>query len=235
MSSRAASLAEEIEGAIASGEIASGSRLGTKDELRRRYFVAYGTLNEALRILQQRGYVTSRTGPGGGLFASAPSANLRLSHLIVGFREGGTLADCDAVRHALEPNVIVDAARSRSKADVAELERLVDAMAASAEEPAEYLRYNWMLHRRIAEACKNRILGNLYCTLLDASEAELTGVVADRQFAAEVKRNLSVHRDIVAAIADGSGARASRAAERHEGFFSEQPGASRAVLRRHRG
>src|SRR5271169_6065326 len=122
MLSRAASLAEEIEGAIVRGDVALGSRLGTKDELRRRYFVAYGTLNEALRILQQRGYVTSRTGPGGGLFASVPSASLRLSHLILGFREGGTMADCAAVRRALEPSVAVDAARSRTRTDVGALE-----------------------------------------------------------------------------------------------------------------
>jgi DNA-binding FadR family transcriptional regulator len=232
--SRAAALAEQIEGAIVKGEIPHGSRLGTKDELRRRYFVAYGTLNEALRILQQRGYVTSRTGPGGGLFASLPSASLRLSHLILGFREGGTMADCAAVRHALEASIAVDAARSRSRADVDALEEIVEAMAGHIDDPTEYLRYNWMLHRRIAQCCKNRILGNLYCTLLDASEAELTAVAADRDFAREVKRNLAVHREIVAAIADGSAARARRAAERHEGFFSERPRGSRAALRRHR-
>lgn len=232
--SRAASLAHEIEGAIAAGEIPLGARLGTKDELRRRYFVAYGTLNEALRILQQRGYVTSRTGPGGGLFASAPSGSLRLSHLILGYREGGTMAECAAVRHALEPIIAGDAARSRTSADVAALEKIVEGMAASAGDPPEYLRHNWRLHRRIAETCENRILGNLYCTLLDASEAELTDVVADRQFAGEVKRNLAVHREIVAAIAEGSAARARRAAERHEGFFSEMPGESRVALRRGR-
>lgn len=235
MASRAASLAEEIEGAIVSGSIALGSRLGTKDELRRRYFVAYGTLNEALRILQQRGFVTSRTGPGGGLFASLPSANLRLSHLVLGFREGGTMADCAAVRHALEPSVAADAALSRTRRDVAALETIVAAMGEHADEPAEYLRCNWLLHRRIAQTCSNRILGNLYCTLLDASEAELTEVVADREFSGEVKRNLAVHRELVAAIADGSAARARRAAERHEEFFSELTAGSRVRLGRHRG
>ena len=93
-SSRAASLADEIEAAIVAGDIASGDRLGTKDDLRRRYDVAYGTLNEALRILQQRGYVTSRTGPGGGLFATIPTSSDRLRHLLSGFPEGGSLRDC---------------------------------------------------------------------------------------------------------------------------------------------
>jgi len=52
VTSRAAVLADHIEAAIADGAIATGSRLGTKEELRRTYDVAYGTLNEALRILQ---------------------------------------------------------------------------------------------------------------------------------------------------------------------------------------
>src|SRR5471030_1394688 len=98
MTSRAASLADEIETKIVQGTIRTGARLGTKDDLRLRFDVAYGTLNEALRILQQRGFVRSRTGPGGGLFASTPTASLRLSQLLSGFPEGGTLADCAAVR-----------------------------------------------------------------------------------------------------------------------------------------
>ena len=57
-SSRAAVLADHIEAAIADGAIPPGARLGTKEELRRSHDVAYGTLNEALRILHQRGYVT---------------------------------------------------------------------------------------------------------------------------------------------------------------------------------
>jgi len=95
-------------------------------------------------------------------------------------------------------------------------------MLSNAGDPAAYLRDNWRLHRRIAQTCKNRILGNLYCTLLDASEAELIGVIADRGFAIGVKRNLAVHRELVASIANGSAARARRAAERHEAFFSER-------------
>jgi DNA-binding FadR family transcriptional regulator len=217
--SRAAVLADQIETAIVEGEIPADTRLGTKEDLRHRYDVAYGTLNEALRILQQRGYVTSRTGPGGGLFASSPNASLRLSHLILGFREGGTLADCAAVRHALEEPVAVDAARSRSRADVAELETIVDRMAAVAGDPRRYLFENWRLHRRIAAIARNRILGNLYCTLLDATESELQDVVPDPHFAATVEQNLAAHREIVAAIAAGSEERSRRAIAEHEAFF----------------
>lgn len=217
--SRAALLADHIEGAIADGAIADGSRLGTKEELRRTYDVAYGTLNEALRMLQQRGYVTSRTGPGGGLFASSPTANLRLCQLILGFREGGTLADCAVVRHSLEEPVTLDAARSRTGTDVADLEAIMTRMTASCNDARAYLYENWQLHRRIAQICSNRILGNLYVTLLDASESQLKDVFPDPSFVAMVDENLAAHRAIVDAIAAKSDDGVRAAIRAHEAFF----------------
>lgn len=217
--SRAAVLADHIEAAIADGVIAAGSRLGTKEELRQTYDVAYGTLNEALRMLQQRGYVTSRTGPGGGLFASSPTANLRLSQLILGFREGGTLADCAIVRHALEEPVALDAARSCMRADLADLEAIMTRMVAARNDARAYLYENWQLHRRIAQMCSNRILGNLYNTLLDASESELQDVIPHPSFVATVDDNLAAHRAIVDAIAARSPEQVRAAIRSHEAFF----------------
>jgi DNA-binding FadR family transcriptional regulator len=219
--SRAAALADEIETAVVTGEIANGDRLGTKDDLRRRYDVAYGTLNEALRILQQRGYVTSRTGPGGGLFATVPTASERLRHLLAVFPENGTLRDCAQVRHALEAAVTADATRSRSRADIADLRRILKRMAAAASaDGAAYLHENWQLHRRIAACCSNRVLANLYITLLDANEPGPGLAIADRRRDANAQENLVAHAELIDAIASGSQERARRAVEAHEGFFA---------------
>ncbi|MEA2687891.1 MAG: GntR family transcriptional regulator, transcriptional repressor for pyruvate dehydrogenase complex [Candidatus Eremiobacteraeota bacterium] len=220
-SSRAAALADEIEVAIVGGEIASGDRLGTKDDLRRRFDVAYGTLNEALRILQQRGYVTSRTGPGGGLFATIPTSSDRLRHLLSGFPEGGTLRDCAQVRHALEEAVTLDATRARSRTDIAELRRILKGMAAAARaDDADYLHENWRLHRRIAECCRNRVLANLYVTLLDANEPGPGVAIPDRHRVANAEENLIAHTELVDAIASGSRERARNAVKAHEAFFA---------------
>jgi GntR family transcriptional regulator, transcriptional repressor for pyruvate dehydrogenase complex len=220
-SSRAASLADEIEAAIIAGEISSGERLGTKDDLRRRFDVAYGTLNEALRILQQRGYVTSRTGPGGGLFAALPTSSDRLRHLLSGFPEGGSLRDCAEVRHALEEAVTLDATRSRTRADIADMRRVLKRMAAAARaDDAGYLHENWRLHRRIAECCRNRVLANLYITLLDANEPASGMAIPDRHRAANAEENLIAHTELVDAIASGSRDRARIAVQAHEAFFA---------------
>ena len=219
-SSRAATLADEIEGEIVGGAISDGERLGTKDDLRRRYDVAYGTLNETLRILQQRGYVTSRTGPGGGLFATVPTSSDRLRHLLSGFPEGGSLRDCAEVRHALEAAVTFDATRARTRTDIADLRRILKAMDAATGSASGYLHENWRLHRRIAECCRNRVLANLYITLLDANEPGPGFVLPDRHRAAAAGENLIAHTELVDAIASGSVERARAAVAAHEAFFA---------------
>jgi DNA-binding FadR family transcriptional regulator len=219
-SSTAAALADEIQATIIGGDVGDGNWLGTKDDLRKRYDVAYGTLNETLRILQERGYITSRTGPGGGLFATIPTSSDRLRRLLSTFPESGSLKDCAEVRHALEEAVAVDAARSRTRADVAGLRAILRAMGEATGDAAGYLHQNWRLHRRIADCCGNRVLANLYTTLLEANEPGPGVVVPDRQRIANAAENLVAHRELVDAIASGSAERARRAVGAHEAFFA---------------
>ncbi len=218
--STAAALADEIQATIVGTDIADGFWLGTKDDLRKRYDVAYGTLNETLRILQERGYVTSRTGPGGGLFATIPTSNDRLLRLLAIFPESGSLKDCAEVRHALEEAVAVDAARSRTRADIGELRTILRALGEATGDAAGYLHQNWRLHRRIADCCGNRVLANLYATLLEANEPGPGVVVPDRHRIADAKENFGAHRELIEAIASGSAERARRAVGAHEAFFA---------------
>jgi len=220
--STAANLADEIEATIVGGDIADGFRLGTKEDLRKRYDVAYGTFNETLRILQERGYVTSRTGPGGGLFATLPTPSDRLRRLLSNFPEPGSFKDCAEVRHALEEGVIVDATRSRTRTDINELRAILRAMGDVTDDASGYLHQNWRLHRRIAECCRNRVLAGLYTTLLDANEPGPGFVVPDRFRVADAKENWIAHRELIDAIASGSAERARDAARVHENFFPSE-------------
>jgi DNA-binding FadR family transcriptional regulator len=209
-------LAERIETAILEGRLAAGTRLGTKDELRRGYGVAYGTLNEALRMLQQRGYLESRSGPGGGLFTTMPRVADRLGGLLLGFGDSATYADCAIVRRALGKQLIVAAAEARTEHDIEELRAIVATMRASMEDDVEYALAIRRFHRRVAAIARNRVLANLYETLQEVRELQR---VRRRQPIEERKRHFLVHRRIAEAIASGSVARAARAAEVHEGVY----------------
>lgn len=209
-------LAERIETEILQGRLPAGTRLGTKEELRRDYGVAYGTLNEALRMLQQRGYVQSRSGPGGGLFASTPQVADRLGTMLLGFKGDATYAECAVIRRALGKRLIVEAARARTARDAAELRAIVAAMEAALADDLAYPLEVRRFHRRVAEIARNRVLANLYESLQEVRELQ-RGVRTEAN--EDRERHIAVHREIAEAIAAGSPERALRAAELHEGFY----------------
>ncbi len=213
--SRAEALARRLEASITDGTLPPGERLGTKDELKQRFGVAAGTLNEALRLLQIRGLVEARPGPGGGLFAAAPSPSVRLSHLVLGFRAGGATArDCLEVRNALEPLLVSEATRHRTEEDVQALQAILSEMGEHLDEPAAFLRANWELHRRIAVISRNAVLSSVYITVLDFAEQQLDDVRPDDVFGTGIE-NWRIHEELVAAIASGDLERAATATRRH--------------------
>ncbi|HEU4976314.1 MAG TPA: FCD domain-containing protein [Baekduia sp.] len=212
--SRAEALARQIEEHIRDEALPQGWRLGTKTELRDRFGVAVGTVNEAIRVLATRGLVEARPGPGGGLFVATPSPHIRLSHLILGFREGGTtIADCLAVRNALEPLVAEDARRCHTEEDVAELRGILARMAESLDSPARFLEANWALHRRLVAISPNAVLRAVYTTLMDFIETSVEDVAPDEVFRG--RANLRVHEGLVEAIASGDPRQVARAVGRH--------------------
>lgn len=217
----ASDLAEQILGK----QVQAGGRLGTKDELRERYGVASGTLNEAIRLLQTRGLVDLKPGPRGGIFVAAPPAHIRLSHLILALGdEALSVADEFEVRNALEVPIAVNAAKSAGSRDISRLRRLVDRMGKAGEDPAEYLRRNWELHEAIARLSPNELLRTIYVTLLDSARDAVRTVAPDEEFRASWRDNWQLHVDLVEAIASGDPARAVAAAEAHRPMSAMVPG-----------
>ena len=89
---------------------APGDRLGSKDELRVLCGVSVGTFNEAVRLLQARGMVTLRPGPGGGLFAAEQSPMVRLGNSVLALDgDPSSVADAVRIRDALDPLMIEEA------------------------------------------------------------------------------------------------------------------------------
>src|SRR6202035_5408002 len=112
--SRAEALAREIEEEVSAGVLNTGDRLGTKDDLRQRFNVAVATVNEAVKLLDTRGLVEARPGPGGGVFVASPASRRRGGPMILGFQwTDATMADYHEVRNALEPIIYRHAARDR--------------------------------------------------------------------------------------------------------------------------
>ena len=158
-----------------------------------------------------------RRGPQGGVFVAPPSLQLRLSQVVLGIRRNpASVEHCLAIRNQIEPLAMIEAAKVASKKprEVEELYRLLGRMIETAGHPKESLRWNWLLHRQIAEMGENAVLTAIYIALLEFIEQEVDEVAPARTYV-HVDRVLSMHRDLVDAIASGDPSRAAEAAKRH--------------------
>jgi DNA-binding FadR family transcriptional regulator len=225
--SRAEALARELEDEISAGVLGTGDKLGTKDELRQRFNVAAATINEAIKLLGNRGMVEARPGPGGGVFVAGPSSRIRSGPMIMGFRwSEATIADYHEVRSALEPLICVQAARNRQGSDIRALKTILATMESHLDRPLDYARLNTAFHRRIAKLSTNAPLRSLYLTLLDFYETDLHGQQLPPVVASE---NISVHQQLLDAIEEGEGPALDEAMRRHDehraslGMFRPDP------------
>jgi DNA-binding FadR family transcriptional regulator len=209
---RAEAVAREVEAEIAAGTLVAGQRIGRKDDLRRRFGVAVATVNEAVRLLETRGLIEARPGPGGGVFV-AGSPRVAQQRGMLGFASGqASFADCMAIRNALEPLVCREAARHHREEDIRALRKIIGAMERHADDPAAYLDLDWALHRRIARMCHNAPLHSIYLTLIDVlQDASAAGDLDELHGEADI----GVHRELVDAIAAGEGPALDAIVDRH--------------------
>jgi DNA-binding FadR family transcriptional regulator len=199
---RAEVLAFEIERRIADGSLVADQRIGTKSDLHVIYGVGIGTVNVAVRLLESRGLIEARPGPGGGIFVSDSAAPVRLSDAILGFRSIDVpLGDWLTVYCALEPLVTAEAVRFRSAGDVRDLREILTRILRCPERPGELLELNCELHRRKARICHNTTLKGLYLTLLDHVQEGVGRLYRAPGF--DAVRCIELHRRLVEAIASG--------------------------------
>jgi DNA-binding FadR family transcriptional regulator len=227
---RAEAAADELARMIAART--PGERLGTKDEVRSLVGVSIGTFNETMRLLQARGLVTVRPGPGGGLFVAEPSPMHRLGHAVLSLdTDQSSIAEALRIRNSLEWLIVEDAIAHAAADDVAAMRESLGKMATAVSESDDigFLRANWQLHTRIAATTPSPVLHSLYLTLLDLVESHTIDIATDgevplRDF--HVQRHL-VHAALVEAIADRDVERARELVEQHNAGLSDVPGRGR--------
>jgi DNA-binding FadR family transcriptional regulator len=218
--SLAEAIARELQTEIAGGRPGPGERIATKEELRRRFGVAAATINEAVRLVETRGLLVTKPGPGGGLFVAEASARVPLDKLALGARwSDGTVGDLHALRNALEPLVCRDAAAHRRAPDVRELRQAVEALEEEIDDPVGLMRETWVLHRRIARVGHNAPVHSVYVTVVGFLERAVERVELGRR---DVHDYVDRHAELVEAIADGGGPRLEAAIARHERGIARQ-------------
>jgi len=214
--SRAEAAAQAVERRIITDELRPGTRLGTRRELGDLLAVAPSTVSEAIKLLEDRGRVVTRTGPGGGVFVAEPGVGVRLARSMMRVSGSeGEVTDALQVRDILETAVIVGAAEAaHPAARLADLKRAMQSLRA-ATDMAEFYRRNLEFHAEVALLCGNEVLRTMYCALLEivqSSAPRLTPLPGEDARKLRAVR-AQVHADIADAIANGD-VKAARAAAR---------------------
>jgi DNA-binding FadR family transcriptional regulator len=129
---------ERLANAVRMGVVATGERLPPERELAEQLNVSRVTLREAIKALNQAGYVVSTRGRTGGTVviydpATRPTADARLVARKLGAAE---VLDALAYRSVVEPGAAELAASRRHDAGDANRLRAAAQLAATAEGPA---------------------------------------------------------------------------------------------------
>jgi DNA-binding FadR family transcriptional regulator len=211
-------VAEAVEDRIVNQKLESGTRLGSRADLGTMLGVAPSTVSEAIKLLESRGRVVTRTGPGGGVFVAEPGMRLRLARTMMSVSGSeDEVAEALEVRDLLEEAVIAGAAeRGHGRRAVGPMLRALRAMD-HAGDTADFYRRNLDFHAEIAELCGNRVLGAIYRSVLElvrSHDPRLRLLPGQDEDAVHTAR-LQVHQAIADAIVAGDTDAARAAAEAH--------------------
>lgn len=216
--SRALDVVQYIDSCIEKDGLQVGDRIGTREELRIGSGAARATVNEALKILRERGRVTVRPGPHGGIFLAEVDHGVQVGRFLLSMgKDTKNIADALAVRDHLEPMVFAEALAHRTEQDVSDLRRLIEQLRQVAEDDRQVVRGIFELHLRIGEITPNVILSSTYRGLAsfirdNVTESPHPAADSDPGF---VAGRIEVHADLVEVIATQDASRLSWIIARH--------------------
>lgn len=201
--SRAQQVAVEVENELLAAHTPVGTSLGRRTDLMERFRVSPTVINEALRILRDRGLVVVKPGPGGGVFVASRPPQVRLGALDLWFSGTGTdPLDLFEARMHLEDVLTRVAVERAGPTDIRDMEWALESMR-SAGTPRDFLDANLRLHLAIARAARIPVLAGMYEAIAAIIGGAATRVELLPDHEEMYRHSIAVHVEIVAAIRDG--------------------------------
>jgi len=202
---------ERLAQAIKLGVVAPGSRLPSERELVAHFQVSRATLREAIRALEQAGYLEAHRGRSGGTFVMHRPIKVSESDArLLANQMGDALPDALDFRWAIEPATAELAALRAKPSDIIWLQALV------AEIPAlprvDYRRADSRLHLAIAEISGSH---SLITAVADVHMRLNDLLTAFPLLDVSLRHSDQQHEKIVRSIAVGDGKRARAEMEEH--------------------
>lgn len=191
-------LAHVLAQPILSGQVREGDRLPNEAEMMARYGAGRPTVREALRLLETRGLIMLKTGPGGGpIVRRPPKGSLSEALSLVLQVEGASFADVTDARIALEPMIARRAAERITEEQLAELEDSIRRLRDHPGDHEVFVAENERFHTLIAEAAQSVVLDVFVSTLQTIADGVRVGI----QYSARKQAAIATaHTSIVEAL-----------------------------------
>jgi GntR family transcriptional repressor for pyruvate dehydrogenase complex len=201
----------QIHDLIREGKLRAGDQLPSERELAETFKVSRTSVREAIRALETKGLVVTRTGMG-TFVADLPIEFLVAPFATLLIEEKDALADIFEVRKLVEPHIASLAAERATAADIQAMSDILNKQEAAVSRGESGVEADAEFHFAIGQATQNQALKKLISGLMDIlshSREESLQTAGRRQ------ASLASHRGILAAIEAHDQERAREAMLRH--------------------
>jgi GntR family transcriptional repressor for pyruvate dehydrogenase complex len=219
-------IVEQIEEALARGDLAPGQRLPSERELVVQFAVSRSTVREALRVLESNGVVRSRPGdPNGAEILPYSHGALRKQLVRLARVDELSLSELIGFRMIMDGAAIQLASRLRTTEQLAEMEKTLVAMrAALGVDSEEFSEADVALHNAVARASRNSLIQ--VCNevvrgvVLGLISEKISAKITDERSPAPnsralMQKSLQYQTEVVDAIRTGDGHAAARLARQN--------------------
>lgn len=209
----------QLKNAILCGHVRKGEKLPSERELAKLFTVSRGAVREAIRGLQESGFIEIKHGPFGGAIVKENSGNLLESGIsTLYFSNNLTISEVGRFRQFIEPQIARLAALNVTDDYRRRLESALDIEKRTDASIDEYIQRLTAIHLIIAEMCDNGILKNMLNALISLTHQII------KVLSPEVVYSLhraGEHDHIVTSVLIGDPEGAEKSMSLHSNSFSE--------------
>jgi len=206
-------IVEQIEAALASGELQPGQRLPSERELVTQFGASRSTVREALRVLESNGVIRSRPGDPNGpelLPFSTGALTKQMTRLVQ--LDELRLAELISFRMILDGSASLLAARLRTPDELTAMEATIEVMRKAIEQGHKtFSEADFAFHDAIALATRNSLIQICNQVVRGVVLSLISTKITQSHNSEELMRqSLAHHEEVLAAIAAGDGQAAAQ-------------------------
>ncbi len=211
-------VANQLKQSILLGHFNTGDKLPAERNLAEEFQVSRVAIREALRKLENSGFIVTRQGVTGGAYVT----DLTFEHLINAFldlflADKISVPELGQVRLFIEPEVARLAASKITPEYARRLKEALDIEELPISSLSEDMERKQKVHIILAEMSSNRILEALVRSLMGLTRRAVEAAEADPRF----MHPAGMHRPIVEAVLRGDAEAAAEAMKKHSIEFGE--------------